>query len=358
MKKITKRFLCSILSFVLLFVVSGVNISINSVETEAAAYEKPWFPLSTMKVTQLAYESYSHSNSMHIDCAGSTYAIAPFTGTVKYYTSNYGCMIFQSNNKVQYPDGTVDYMTVMYMHGTNLKSVGTTVKQGTNLYKLGGLGSNGSNAYAVHLDVGVTRGQKSSPTSSYSRFGTVFPYNAFYINTNYTTSIINKGKVESGNTVLNGAPSNYSNLWKTTTGTGGGTTTTVPTVTYQTYDSSAGRWLPNVTDNSDYAGVFGHSVSAVYASLSSGNITYAVHTKGGSWLPAVTNRSDYAGIYSKPIDGLMMKTDTGKTIHYRVHLKASNRWLPYVTGYSTSDGNNGYAGVFGSEIDGIQVYLS
>ena len=81
----------------------------------------------------------------------------------------------------------------------------------------------------------------------------------------------------------------------------------------QTYDASAGKWLPNVTDNSDYAGVFGHSVSAVYASLSSGNITYAVHTKGGSWLPAVTNRSDYAGIYSKPIDGLMMKTDTGKT---------------------------------------------
>lgn len=359
MKKITKRFICTILSFALLFAVLGVNVSINSIETKAATYEKPWFPLSTMKVTQLAYESYSHSNSMHIDCAGSTYAIAPFTGTVKYYTSNYGCMIFQSNNKVQYPDGTVDYMTVMYMHGTCLKSVGTTVKQGTNLYKLGGLGSNGSNAYAVHLDVGVTRGQKSSPTSSYSRFGTVFPYNAFYINTNFTTSIVNKGKVASGNTVLNGAPTNYSNLWKTTTGTTtGGTTTTVPSVTYQTYDASAGKWLPNVTDNSDYAGVFGHSVSAVYASLSSGNITYAVHTKGGSWLPAVTNRSDYAGIYSKPIDGLMMKTDTGKTIHYRVHLKSSNTWLPYVTGYSTSDSNNGYAGVFGSEIDGIQVYLS
>lgn len=104
--------------------------------------------------------------------------------------------------------------------------------------------------------------------------------------------------------------------------------------------------------------MYGHSISAVYANLSSGNITYRVHVKGGSWLSAVTNRSDYAGITSKPIDGLMMTTDTGKTIHYRVHIKSSNSWLPYVTGYSTSDSSNGYAGIFGQEIDAIQVYVS
>lgn len=362
MKKMSKVRICTLLSVVLLFVtVFGVNTCLWTVDTKAATYEKPWFPMSTMYLTQIAYESYSHSNSMHIDCIGTTYAVAPFTGTVKYSSNNYGVMIFQSNNKVQYPNGTIDYMTVMYMHGTCLKSVGTTVAQGTNLYKLGGLGSNGSNAYGVHLDLGVRQGQASTPTSSYSQFGNVYPFDGLFINTKFTTTISQKGVVESGNYVTHSGPTNYNNLWKTTDSTvpsvqPSPTNTTAVDVTYQTYDSASGKWLANVKNTSDYAGIMGHSVSAVYANLSRGNIYYKVHTKGGSWLAEVKNRSDYAGIYSKPIDGLMMKTDTGKTIHYRVHIKGGS-WLSYVTGYNTGDGNNGYAGILGKEIDAIQVYV-
>lgn len=128
-------------------------------------------------------------------------------------------------------------------------------------------------------------------------------------------------------------------------------------VTYQTWDDIKNAWLPNVQDINDYAGIFGHDVCAVYANLSSGNIIYAVHTKGGKWLPEVINRNDYAGLFNKPIDGLMMKTDTDKTIHYAVHLRRSNRWLPYVTGYNANDKNNGYAGILGQEIDAIKIYL-
>lgn len=128
-------------------------------------------------------------------------------------------------------------------------------------------------------------------------------------------------------------------------------------VTYQTYDNKSKRWLPNVTDLSDYAGIFGRTVGGVFANLSKGNITYRVHLKGGNWLPAVTNRQDYAGIKGKAIDGLMMMTDTGKTIHYAVHLKKTNRWLPYVTGFNIDDDNNGYAGILGQEIDAIRVYI-
>jgi hypothetical protein len=128
-------------------------------------------------------------------------------------------------------------------------------------------------------------------------------------------------------------------------------------VTYQVYDNKHKRWLPNVVDLTDYAGIFGDAVGGVYANLSQGKITYAVHLKGGRWLPAVTNRSDYAGIKGKAIDGLMMCTDTGRTIHYAVHLKNSNRWLPFVTGYNVDDRDNGYAGIIGQEIDGIKVYL-
>jgi hypothetical protein len=128
-------------------------------------------------------------------------------------------------------------------------------------------------------------------------------------------------------------------------------------VTYQVWDDKHNKWLPNVKDLEDYAGIYGNSICSVYANLSKGNITYKVHYKGGKWLPAVKNREDFAGLFNKPIDGLMMKTDTGKTIHYAVHLRKQNRWLPFVTGYSESDANNGYAGILGQEIDAIKIYL-
>ena len=128
-------------------------------------------------------------------------------------------------------------------------------------------------------------------------------------------------------------------------------------VTYQVWDGVRKAWLPNVTDLTDYAGIFGHSICCVYANLNIGNIFYKVHTKGGKWLPEVKNREDYAGLYNKPIDGVMFRTDTGKTVKYAVHLKASNNWLPFVTGYNTTDANNGYAGILGKEIDAIKLYI-
>ena len=132
-------------------------------------------------------------------------------------------------------------------------------------------------------------------------------------------------------------------------------TETKPDVIYQVWDDVKNQWLPSVKNDSDYAGIFGHDVCAVFANLSRGNIFYKVHYKGGNWLPEVKNRTDYAGLFNKPIDGLMMKTDTGAKLYYRVHLRRFNKWLPWVTGYSESDNNNGYAGIIGQEIDGIQI---
>ena len=120
-------------------------------------------------------------------------------------------------------------------------------------------------------------------------------------------------------------------------------------VTYQVY--AGGRWLPNVTNLNDYAGIYGTPIQAVYANLSSGSIQYRTHTQNGSWLPWVSDRSDYAGIYGKNIDGLQMKISglSGCDVRYRAY--ADGRWLPWVTG--TSD----YAGIFGKPISGIQVEI-
>lgn len=114
------------------------------------------------------------------------------------------------------------------------------------------------------------------------------------------------------------------------------------TVTYQVYAN--GRWLPNVTDLSDYAGIFGQSIQGVYCSANV-DIKCRVHTQKHGWLPWVSQRSDYAGVYGFNIDGIQI--DSSKKVKYRAYV--GNRWLPWV--YNTND----YAGIFGQSISGIQI---
>ena len=128
-------------------------------------------------------------------------------------------------------------------------------------------------------------------------------------------------------------------------------------VYYQVWDSRQKRWLPQVRDLEDYAGIYGHDICALYASLSRGNIIYKIHYKNGVWLPEVKNRQDYAGLYNKSADGLMMKTDTGKRLKYAVHLRRTEKWLPFVDGYDENDSEYGYAGIIGQEIDAVKIFL-
>ncbi|MBO4692792.1 MAG: N-acetylmuramoyl-L-alanine amidase [Clostridia bacterium] len=135
-----------------------------------------------------------------------------------------------------------------------------------------------------------------------------------------------------------------------------------PDVIYQVWENVKDKWLPNVVNDTDYAGNFKNAVCAVYANLTSGNIYYKVHVpsskgKPARWLPEVKNREDYAGNLGQPIDAVMFRTDTDKTICYAAHEKKSGRWLPPVTGYSEADRINGYAGNFGREIDAIKIYF-
>ena len=83
------------------------------------------------------------------------------------------------------------------------------------------------------------------------------------------------------------------------------------------------------------------------------NVTYRVKTKKHGWLPEVKNLTDFAGYENSPITDVAIKVDKG-SIKYRVHVKGGN-WLPWVTGYNINDIKNGYAGN-GCEIDAIQVY--
>ncbi len=119
-------------------------------------------------------------------------------------------------------------------------------------------------------------------------------------------------------------------------------------VTYQVYSNK--KWLPNVVNLKDYAGLYGKGVQGVYVNLSKGKIRYRVHINN-RWLPWVIDRQDYAGILGTNIDGLQMELTglPGYSVKYRTYVGC--RWLPWVTD------RQDFAGLYGKSIEGIQVQV-
>lgn len=83
------------------------------------------------------------------------------------------------------------------------------------------------------------------------------------------------------------------------------------------------------------------------------DVFYRVKTKAHGWLSEVKNLEDYAGWKDSPIIDIAVKVSTG-SVKYRVHVKGGN-WLPYVTGYDINESKNGYAGN-GKPIDAVEIY--
>ena len=86
--------------------------------------EKPIYPSPYMRITQRHNEG-THVNSFAIDEAGMDsgidYIVAPFTGIIKkIYTNDANEVWLESVDKVEYPDGTIDYMTVMFAHSNTV----------------------------------------------------------------------------------------------------------------------------------------------------------------------------------------------------------------------------------------------
>ena len=138
-------------------------------------------------------------------------------------------------------------------------------------------------------------------------------------------------------------------------------------VKYQVY--AGGKWWSDITNynnvnSNGYAGAIGQAISGLRANTvgtisHAGQLQYRVHTKGGKWLGWITDRNkdqwgdDFAGILNKPIDGVQIKSTKGTPV-YRVHLKGGN-WLSWID--RVDDTANGYAGIYGREIDAIQIYI-
>ena len=137
--------------------------------------EKAMFPMEVMRVTQGYYTSYSHKQSFALDLGGPdgnrSKVYAPFSGTVQRIRSTNNEMWITSDEPVEWADGTVDYMTCLFIHANSIPVAnGAHFNQGDWIYNEGNKG----NVTGIHLHLECARGKWVSP-SGYYNSGVYFP---------------------------------------------------------------------------------------------------------------------------------------------------------------------------------------
>jgi len=120
--------------------------------------EKPLFPCEYIRITQ-GYGEGTHLDSYAIDNAGKDSGIsdiyAPYTGIIKkIYTNDANEVWLESVEKVEFPDGTIDYMTMLFAHNDDISDlfVGKRINKGEAFYKEGKKGNTTGNH--CHIECG------------------------------------------------------------------------------------------------------------------------------------------------------------------------------------------------------------
>ena len=119
--------------------------------------EKAVHNIDVLNISQGADGNFSHKGDKAIDITGVKNFKAPFTGTIKKILSNDNEVWLESNEKVLYADGTIDYMTVLTLHDNDISNlyVGKVIKQGEVYYNEGTKG----NATGNHIHLAVGKGK-------------------------------------------------------------------------------------------------------------------------------------------------------------------------------------------------------
>lgn len=127
-----------------------------------------------------------------------------------------------------------------------------------------------------------------------------------------------------------------------------------------------GAWLPEVKNLTDYGGIIGRQIANVAIKVSKGSIKYRVHVRGKGWLPYVTGYDikDYVNGYAGngvAIDAIEIiytpPSGSKQKAKYRVS-PVKKGYYSYQTNAEKTNGQDGYAGVFGVPIDRIQINLA
>ena len=159
--------------------------------------EKFMYPSPYMRITQ-GYMYGTHASSYAIDDGGSDsgkdYAIAPYSGTVKIIYGEYeNEVFFESDDKVLFADGTIDYATTMFVHQDSPMAYGMAVdkhyNQGDKIYIEGGRykGKNGYFASHFHMEFaqGKCKGWYKNPSGYYSLVNAKKPEDCCFISNAY-----------------------------------------------------------------------------------------------------------------------------------------------------------------------------
>ena len=149
--------------------------------TNSSGQDLALFPADSMRITQGAYDTYSHMRQNAIDMQPTnSMAFAPFNAMIVRKDVGYAVcngVWIQSVDKVRYADGSYDYMTVLYMHDDNIDNltVGQMLTQGEYFYHSGTTG----NSSGAHVHIAVYRGQnhENMPFAT----GDVYASDAFFV---------------------------------------------------------------------------------------------------------------------------------------------------------------------------------
>lgn len=136
-----------------------------------------------------------------------------------------------------------------------------------------------------------------------------------------------------------------------------------PSLTYRVFADH--KWYSEVKGLSNIAGRKKQAISAVAVKVSKGNIKYRVHLLNGDWLPWVDGYdikddiNGYAGIKGKVIDGLQVEFEGvgDYKATYRVRKQGAGFW-DWQHNTEKDSSQDGYAGVFDTKIDGLQITLT
>lgn len=136
-----------------------------------------------------------------------------------------------------------------------------------------------------------------------------------------------------------------------------------PTITYRVYADN--RWYNEVKGLGNVAGRAKQAISGVAVKVSEGNLRYRVHLLNGDWLPWVTGYdidddvNGYAGIKGKVIDGLQVEFEGVGDFKatYRVREQGAGFW-DWQHNTEKDSSQDGYAGLLGTKIDCVQITLT
>ena len=158
------------------------------------------FPLEYLNMSQDEGGDFSHAGTLSMDFLG--WGISGRLLRCPYYapvsctcigSTESANRIWQSNKKVLFADGTVDYMTWVQAHDNNPHPVGTVLNQGDLLGHTGTAG----NVTGDHLHLNVAKGKYANweqvpPNNNWQLKNSIHIYDALFVNDTVIRNGFNK----------------------------------------------------------------------------------------------------------------------------------------------------------------------